>query len=760
MMLRRAARRVNLVVLRAGGCMMGVFTLTPFMNTTPLRRKDQIMGITLNESFVLNPDRVEASMRDLAASGFGIVRLFLRSTNFNHRSPEFIEAVRRGVAEGHKLGLKVAIDCEPHYQPVGIDMGRDFPGAMGQLLVRAETPVVDGRFHLRIPNPSSSAERAEFRGLAAVYLEADGKRRLLTDLKYDWMYQSETHFSSNYIFKEHYYQEGRPHSERKVNYLRGEVAQSGEGKLVVYAAFDDARLIDFWSPETWRYYDVLLDLYRDIPLDGVGWDEPAVGGDWASYRYGVGFAAAFERLNGYALAPELWKLDSGGMDAAAMKVRMDYYRTLNEGTFEAQRRLIAKARELFGQDILTGTHHTWQGEGGINDYRAGAVDYFRLNENMDAGYTDCSWWDPDSVNYAYTLGSSLGRLTPTGEAEVNTWHQQPTGALTEWNVRLMTLMDITWFNIWYGETSDTALYPSHYTWPRAVKEMQRHRDAQRLLGGAKPVVDVAMLHGWESVCGINRPGIAGAHKAFSLNTSTMMIERGVAFDWIDTGLLANSTIADGRLVNALGSYRVLVLPYASVLPRAAWDRAVELAQAGGTVIFTGTPPDQDTDGKSLVADFAALLDMPELPLDRYLAAIDAACTLPVGRPQQLDVIYPLRGDAKRITISVEDEPHAIRNAQGNVHYLTDLDPLTRLIDLIEPALMPAVRCASSSILWRLYRDGAREILVLVARKDRRLEGIVKFAGRTIEFNGGTVAHVVVEDGNVKVHGDDELYRIA
>jgi hypothetical protein len=726
------------------------------MSTKPLRHKDQIMGITLNESYVLHPERVEAAMRDLAAQGFGIVRLFLRSTNFNHRSREFIEAVRRGVLEGHRLGLKVAIDCEPHYQPVGIDLGREFPNAMGQLLVRAETQVVNGHYTLRIPNPGSSAERPEFRGLAAIYHERDGRRTLLRELKYDFMYQSETHFSSNYIFKEHYYQEGRGHSEKKVNYLRGELPH--DGKLVVYALFDDARLIDFWSPDTWRYYDLLLECYRDIPLDGVGWDEPAVGGDWNSYRYGVGFAAAFEKLNGYALAPELWKLDSGAMDAAAVKVRLDYYRTLNEGTFEAQRRLIAKARELFGPEILTGTHHTWQGEGGINDYRAGAVDYFRLNENMDAGYTDCSWWDPDSVNYAYTLATSLGRLTPTGEAEVNTWHQQPTGALTEWNVRLMTLMDITWFNIWYGETSDTALYPTHWTWPRAVKEMRRHRDAQRLLGAAKPVVEVAMLHGWETVCGINRAGIAGAHKAYSLNTATMMIERGVAFDWIDTGLLANAEILDGKLTNSLGAYRVLVLPYASMLPRGAWDRAVEFAEAGGTVIFTGTPPALDLDGKPLVAEFARLLDMPEIPLERYLAGIDAAGTLPAGRPQQLDLTFPLRGDARRITVSVEDEPHAIRSARGNVHYLTDLDPLTRLIDLIQPALMPDVYCASDAMLWRLYRDGARDILVLVARKDRRLGGIVRFAGQAIEFEGGTVAHVIAQDGAVKVHGDDVLYR--
>ena len=142
------------------------------------------------------------------------------------------------------------------------------------------------------------------------------------------------------------------------------------------------------------------------------------------------------------------------------------------------------------------------------------------------------------------------------------------------------------------------------------------------------------------------------------------------------------------------------------------------------------------------------------------ALINAAPGLTGGRPQQLDVTYPLRGEAKRITISTEDEPHAIRNARGNVHYLTDLDPLARLLEVIEPALMPDVRCASASMLWRLYREESRDILVLVARKERRLDGIVKFAGHTIEFEGGTVAHVIAQGGSVKVHGDDVLYRLA
>ena len=107
----------------------------------------------------------------------------------------------------------------------------------------------------------------------------------------------------------------------------------------------------------------------------------------------------------------MWLLDEPQITPEAVKVNLDYYRTLNEGIFQAQKHVCDMARAKCGAGAIFGTHHTWVGEGGIGDFRAGAVDYFRLNENMDAGYTDGVWWFDGCIDYVYALGASLGRLT-------------------------------------------------------------------------------------------------------------------------------------------------------------------------------------------------------------------------------------------------------------------------------------------------------------------------------------------------------------
>lgn len=698
------------------------------------------MGLWLNETILGYPEKLDAAVDDLADSGYGIIRTMLRNTNFNHRSPEMVGAVSRIVHRAHERGLKVVLDCEPHAEPVARDMGNRFPDAIGFRIKRGEAAVINGNFKLHMVAPSTSGVRADFIGLESAWLVEGAQIHKIDHLKFEHRVVTEP-YADGFTTTNHTYVEGRPVSSRTCIHISGTLPSSRSGKLVVYARFFDSCVIDLWSAGARSYYDELLTCYQDIPLDGVGWDEPGIGGDWSHYLWGNAMASAFEQMNGYKLSDKWFLLDTTAFNEESVRVRLDYYRTFNEGIFEAQRQLFSKASKLFGKKLLLGTHHTWQGEGGINDYRAGAVDYFRLNENMDAGYTDCWWWDPKSVCYSYTLGSSLGRLTPSGETEINSWDSKPSNSRVEFQSRLMTLMDVVWFNIWYGESTDTCVYPADYTWPTTVREMNRNRKDQRLIGNAKPVVEVAILHGWETVCGINRADIAAAHKTFCLNTATLFIDRSVAFDWVDTGLIASSRIEDGKLCNALGSYSVLILPYATVLPREAWDKCCEFARVGGRIVFVGTPPELDVEGFSLRAAFAKLMDMPELPLDTYLQGIDAVCSLPHYRSDRLDVYFELRGNSTRCLTSIEGERHGLRSPSGNIVYLSDLDPRERLLQVIETWLDSGVECFSDSILWRLYREGERELLVCVAREGRVLKGVIHWAGEVVELRQGTVAMI-------------------
>lgn len=719
--------------------------------TRPPRNYDQSMGLWINEPMFRDPESIDKAVDTLADCGFGIIRLFLRNSNFTHRSPEFVNLVARAVDLAHGRGVRAVLDCEPHLI-VGQDMGREYPEAMGCKLLRVTSVISDGHWLLRADTPPGEGARPVFDGIEAAFIR---KGSTLTKIMPEYNVRRETHcYRNGHIHREAYYREGTNIASRKAVELRGVLPDVSAGELVAYLRFTSHTLADFWAEAFKLYFDSLLECYRNIPLDGVGWDEPAIDGDWDSYRYGKAFADAFTKINGYSLSEKLHLLDEPGMSGEAVKVRLDYYRTLNEGLALAQANLNAKAQELWGQNLIFGTHHTWQGEGGINDYRAGAVDYFRLNDNMDAGYTDCSWWDPASVAYAYTLASSLGRLTPSGEADVNTWHFKPTVANVRRNVNLMTLMNIDWFNIWFGSDNDCIMQDGHYTWPETVKTMQSHRKLQLVLGRKKPVTDVAIWHGWEGVCAWNRPGLANAQKAFCLNTSELFIKRGIAADFVDSRLIMESRIDAGSLVNQLGSYNVLVMPYAMAMPRRAFDICANFAKAGGRLVFVGTPVAFDENGKSLSADFAKLLEMPEMSAEHYMMGLDVECTLPQFRPQILEVCRQLSSDLPNKLVSCEGEIHGVRSERGNVVFLTDLDPQQRLVDQIEDKLSKTVRVHGENILWRLYRSDSGLSLMVVSADERPIHGIVIWGKSIIEIDGGSAGLLTITgSGKICMDGD-------
>ncbi|WPJ96724.1 hypothetical protein SH580_03270 [Coraliomargarita algicola] len=717
-----------------------------------MRNFEQSMGVTLSDPMIRNPEVLKQVAVDLVNSGFEVLRPFLRLTSFNFGDPEVVQAVRVLTDAAHALGAKVVIDCEPHLKAAQ-EMGRMFAGVQATRLVRAKTKLVEGRYRLHFENPKTNGVKSDYLDVEAAWVRSsDGQYHavVISDSQVDG--EGEI-YRNGYAFRQHFYIEGKPADRRMHTHLSGQLTDFNQGELVVYARFTERACVDFWSEGCRRYYDHILELHRDSHLDGVGWDEPAVEGDWGTYLYGDAFAQAFESKKGYSLRDKLYLLDEGGCEPEAVRVRLDYYEVLNEGVFHAQQNLIAKARALFGEDLILGSHHTWQGEGGINDYRCGAVDYFRLNDQMDAGYTDCCWWDPQSVAYAYTLGSSLGRLTPSGEAEVNTWHWKATNAMVDYNARLISLFKISWFNIFYGESSEVTRYPAHYTWDLTVQETKRNRAQLRDLKGFDPVVEVGILHGWETVCGINRPDIASAHKAFCLNQSSRFVERSIAFDWVDCRLLADATVDGEALQTGLGRYRILILPYASVLPDQAWAVLQDFAQHGGRLVFVGPPPALTSSGKSLNAAFSDMMGLPMPTLSQYLSGIDAQCQLPEFRTLQIEVSYPLRGPAERLLVSIEGEAHGARNTAGNVLYLSDLEPGSQLIDHIEAWLQPEVKCYSDAILWRLYRkaDG-RSKLLLAARRERQLQGIIDYAGQRIELFAGTIASIEADGNELSVNG--------
>jgi len=308
-----------------------------------IRDKEQIMGFWLNEPAILDNDKIRHGIINLAESGYGIIRLMLRNSNFTHRSPEVVNAVAVAVETGHKHNVKIVYDSEPH-QMVGRDMGCSYPDATGSRLVCTEVQLLDGHFKLHVQAPACVAKHPIYDKVEAAFIEHNGTVIKLDKFKYDFIWEKNMYEDGNTAYKHDFRAHANVKYRRHVQ-LSGKLEDHQEGKLIVYSNFKDIELTDFASSGSKAYYRDLVDCFKHIALDGFCWDEPAYAGDWTNYRYGAGFAEYFEKLNGYALKDKLYLLDNKELSHEAIKVRMDYYHTLNEAMFESQKDFIEYAEK-------------------------------------------------------------------------------------------------------------------------------------------------------------------------------------------------------------------------------------------------------------------------------------------------------------------------------------------------------------------------------------------------------------------------------
>lgn len=61
--------------------------------------------------------------------------------------------------------------------------------------------------------------------------------------------------------------------------------------------------------------------------------------------------------------------------------------------------------------------------------------------------------------------------------------------------------------------------------------------------------------------------------------------------------------------------------------------------------------------------------------------------------------------------------------------------------------------AGDNLLWRLYRGKEGDLLVVAARDDRPLFGVICWQSQTIELTGGTVGLLSRQSGKLIVQGD-------
>ncbi len=709
-------------------------------------------GYWVKEPTIMDPARADKTIIEMAQKGYDVARIFLRSSNFGFHSPEYVKAVAHIVDIAHKHGLKAVMDCEPHSQIAGRDMGIMFPDKMAQRIVALKSRVTNGHFQARCQPPSLCCPHAPRPASVGAWLKCDGKIGKIPEFDCHVQFEQEfygTGFAERYV---EYSPSRAPVEAAHWYHFSGRLESNINGEIIMFYAFEDYSFIDLWSEACRQYYSMVVEAHKETPLDGFSWDEPGAQGNWNSYKWGRASSKAFEKMHGYKLEDKIYLLEEFDLTAEAVKVKQDYYYTMNEGLFAAQKHIVELARAKAGTDAIGGTHHTWVGEGGIGDFRAAAVDYFRLNENMDAGYTDTVWWFDGSVDYIYALGSSLGRLTPSGAHFCNNWHWKPTIAATEFAVRQMAMMRVNWFNIWYGDTGDTSLYPEHHADAICHELMPELGKCLEALIDFRPEVKIAIWHGWEGVMAVNSPVWTFGMKNFHLFGSETLTNWNIPFDFVDSRLIADGRIENGCLATKLEIYKVLIMPYAMSLPQKVWDKCKEFALAGGKVIFIGPPPVITCEGKNIVEEFAACAGIKAIDFTAFAAIVNNKCSLPINGPHRWDVNVPLDATDGKIIYNFEEEPHACAGTNDNFIYWTGLVPREELADYLTNLNLSAVKCYAGDALFREYYNatGQRKIVVIARKYRKSMNAILEVDNQQVKVSNCRLAILTQQDSNWQI----------
>ena len=481
------------------------------------------------------------------------------------------------------------LDTDPLFW--GSSLVEAHPEAAVWTISSAESTVEDGRFELRLPLPHASGPMDSvpivFGEISAVFVpDKDGYRHI----------EGTTVKSTN----EQYL------SPAPAIMLKGQLPERYSGKAVFYVAVRVFGLADEAHPRYLKAQEEMLDSYANVPLDGFTWDEPSKGIDNLTpcFKAGAGFLALFERLNGYPLRPNLIYLDRLDGTPRSVKVRCDYYRTLIEMNYRAQKRHNDYARRKFGEGLTFGTHQTWAGFPA--DLVAGDIDYFKLGKVLTAAWTD-GGWDNTEQKYIvqfYMLAEGLKKELGVRDAYYNDWAcSLPAVGNMEFANRLKMLFHINWYCYSISDFSEGSINYTQEPEKSAAAKARRNLDRfDRLVGETfAPHTDVAYLYSWETLAASPK-WMTRMYFTFIANTALHLTDRGQYAAIMSGESIRKAVIGDRRFtVNGL-SYRVLLLPYVNILEEAAYRKAVQINDAGVPVIVVGPPPEFTAEGKDLAAD--------------------------------------------------------------------------------------------------------------------------------------------------------------
>ncbi|MBI3990554.1 MAG: hypothetical protein HY350_00235 [Candidatus Omnitrophica bacterium] len=702
-----------------------------------------------------NKVKLKKGVRDIAGKGFDSILLQLRDTAFQLDDPEVIKSVEIITDEAHRLGLKLVLtfvttNCRPWFY----SFFKKYPKEGDIYVKKAEGRIKDGlllaetNYHISGKPFASHAEE-----VAAGFYIAGNEFKKLPKLKYIYHFEQPTwtddatdwHGSSNGTLK-----------------IKADAEGIRSGKVVLYVGF---RMLepDYGSKAVYEFLNILLDKYKNIRLDGIAWDEPGshgatMNGGWGNYKLTDNFISRFKKEHGYDIADKLYLLDSGGRES--YKARYDYFNSLRNVLFDAQKYFVDNGRKLFGKGIFSGIHHTWIGEAGVNDIYIGSIDYFHLSENLSGGFSDGAFSYEKSMCYTYRLSASIGKYHKKKKWYSNCWDYDPTFQKMAHFTRLMAILNLGWIAHSYGQAmmGGWGAYPHNDTWRYMKTCVKRIKDVSGFIGDAKERVKIAVYHSWESIAMLNN-NFSQLQKTFQLNASLTFVNSNYPFDFLGESQVARADVKTNKLMLGENSYDILIVPWPAMLPDRVWGNIKEFIRRNGRVIFIGPPAMVTVEGEDISKDFFNIIRVEPFDINDYINEYLKHRPFPEVPVPMSAFTYPLKPLDCDVVFAGVDGCNGVKNRELPVYYLTGIDPGGKMLKVIrESGYKEIVETDVTNVIYTTYESNSGIILTATGRYDKPFHGRFKFDGNVVDVDSARLLCVKIANEALRAKSPEFLKR--
>jgi len=614
----------------------------------------------LGEDVENDPSVLSSQAEEIAARGFHGVMVFPRGGSLDHIEPRMVEIFCLAAKAAGDNGLKVWMGADPR---LASDALIEASGEALEVSIINREPY--GHWNGRNLNASLVENGSfewvmEYPKLRLTHMHQSGGVRYIPigiEKVYAIKRVGETGVQDFRDVTDKCELLSEP--ENCIVRIKGDLSDEFEGwEILAFPRFR-TNFYDYTGTESWKVWTAFVEkLYSRLEnIAGVCWDEVGFYCESGKYPLGDRIEKIFLEEHGYSIRDNLIWLVLDSDDNRHIRVRNDYFVTLNNIITDSMKRSrefsVSMATKYGRVEQEHGIHATWHGEFcGIEEMNHGSLDVWKIRPHQTGAYTDIGGNErhadpvtgPDMV-YSMVLARSLSRVEPKRRIIYsNLWgidygtpgDGTPPEIMEYWRW-FLDLFGARWLAHAYGwpgtRYSDLRFgpgYPDHPTWGMFDRLNKDRNPEIPELEKYDQLGDVLALFPLESFYALGHYGENRISGEF-IKLIDRMFRAGYMIDIVSGEWLENATVSDGSIELNSVRFRSLVLPYCRIVRHDTWQKIREIRDAGIPVIADCAKQTLDTGGQELEEIvFESTFDLMNDPLAAIGKVIHPTCDLPDG----------------------------------------------------------------------------------------------------------------------------------